>query len=361
MHIFARVGLIGSLIAMSIAMAACGDGDGPGSQPDAAPVDAPDTAPQITACPTIPGTASALVAGGRLIGQTPSHLYLVKRGTGALWSWPKPSGIATLLAPLEPGLDVHLVSAEMIFSLPTYNGARAQVTTFDGQHFLLDPPTGATFDAAAAAPGGATYVSTRGSTGVPDAIYRVRASTRSLELVRTLGARISALQAQDDALYWLQSRTAGRYEVIEAKLDPPSQRVLLAEAPRDPYLEILGGKLFVNFLSATGDFVLEQRALATGVLEKSFPSVPLAAPRPVASLDGHIYQGFPATTDATGPICSGPSLLELREQERVRLSVVGATPLLAGEGVLYLMEVYQGCCASGVCHPGSEAVACYRP
>lgn len=345
MHLFARMGLIGGLMGLAGCTA---EGPPGGGSPDATPADAP---PPIRACTS--GTqGNVLSKTGTPIGQTQSHVVLLD---GGLKRFAKPAGVEESLAPLEDGVYLHLVSEEMVLSRPYGSGA-AQVTTFDGQHFMLAPPAGESFRAAVAAPGGATYVLTRGEApDVTDSIYRVRASTRSLELVRALDKMIFELQAGDDALYWMESSgDAGDYAVIEAKLDPPSERVLLAAARRRA-LKLLEDKLYI----VNGQDVVERRDRVTGDLEKTFRGAFVFNGLSIAVAQGRVFQGLPASTTPTGPYCNTPSLLELDEQGGKPV-VAGALPVFGSGGVLYFMEISQGCCSSGVCHPGSSAFVCLR-
>jgi hypothetical protein len=300
-----------------------------------------------------------------LLGQTPTHLYV---RAGLIFAWPKSGGPAVPLAPvLLVNPRAHLVSSEMIFTL-SGSGEDAQVTALDGQHALIQPPEGALFQSAAAAPSGAVYVSTVARAGSAGAIYRVRAATRMLELIHSYDGPSSSLQAQDDALYWLRGVVEGDwgdFEVIEHKLGEPGERVVLAAARRQGFLHVFAGKLLVAARDEMTMYfpTMEQYDLGSGVLEKSFPRLQIFPARGSLVTQGERIFIAKREEMQYGPYCpSSGQLFELIEGEGPRaVAGISASTVLADENYFFYTWVFPSCAVHGrPISSGSASLYCAR-
>lgn len=336
----------------------------------------PDTNVWAAQCPTASGMQSTMDTRAReLLGQTRTHLYV---GSGGIFAWPKSGGVAKRLPELLPiapgqGYSQKVVSEEMIFWLAA-GGDTAQVMKLDGEPFLLPPPEGSKFTFVDAAPAGAMYVATSRLDGSAGAIYRVRAETRSIELVHVYDGAASWLQAEDGALYWLRGSLAeseqwGDLEVIEYVLDPGEERVLSPAARRRELLYVSGDKLVVAVDVPTESApTLEQRDRRTGDVVKTFPRVDYFSPGQNSFAARGERLLFSKKEDQQyGPMCPPPGqLFELTEDGEMgrgyrTVPGIAASTFLVDETFLFYTYAQNGCSIQG--RPmGSriDELICYR-
>jgi hypothetical protein len=354
----------------------------------AAPADSADSAAGArTACPEARDKISTL-ALGTLVGADATRVLFRASEGGGLMAWPKGGGVATGFTTEDLGTNLTISGGTYYWIAP--GGRTIHATDERGAILRTVPLASATNTATqlAVAPGGGVYVLARCSesscaTQPADTIELLTDRATSTQTLAAGAAKIGAIAATSDALYWAESIGAPGDPVRIIRRDAATGDVttlvdhvtLRTEAGG---LAIAGDELFdVAFdVTGSGRVAIERRALADGTLREAYPAPDysgfhVGGPPQWLVRDADLYW-----TEATGVIfgppqtCSVPTgLFRLRAPDRTPMNVDGsASPsrLISDGDVLYYSYSEVTACCSGNGHsctpplPRPPEVRCYR-